>query len=198
MYSCNVYISGAYEDSKENEDSANCAYTISEWLIEKGYRIYTGYGKNMGAEVVAGAFSGYQKARRKMNEFEDYVHIVPFPWKSSMSRGERNRMYSDIRSNSIARTQFTIIINGTKRDKTKLIASPGVKEEASISLDQENVVIPVAFTGGAALEVWEELRRKNLSYTHTDAFKKLKSGSTIDEAITAVKEIITASIRNVV
>lgn len=81
-------------------------------------------------------------------------------------------------------------INGTKKENDLIINSPGCIEEAHLSLKQGNLVIPIAVTGGAASEIWDEINKSGINYSTSLEFQALKSGTTIDEVIDAVKKII--------
>lgn len=187
----NVFISGAFEEDSSGT-YAKYAHDISKWLIEKGYHIHTGYGKNVGAEIVAGAFSACEKSKTKIKNFNRSVFLYPFPYQKIMNEDERKIAYTELRKNAILRTHITIIINGTKK-KTKrssLVVSDGVLEEGRLSLDQGNIVIPLAVTGGAASELWDDINNSKSSYSQTADFQALSRGTTFEAVFEAVKKIV--------
>ncbi len=190
IYAKNVYISGAYEEDGSN--ISEYARRISKWLISEGYKIYTGYGKNLGADIVSGGFEGctiidQNKAAKKFNE---NVFLFPFPYKQDMTADERKTFYTQLRKNALLNTHITIVINGTKKENGSIINSPGCIEEAHLSLEQGNLVIPIEVTGGAALEIWDEINKSGTNYSTSAEFQLLKTGTTDDEVIAAVKKII--------
>jgi len=196
IYSKNVYISGAYEDSNPDaEEYAKYAHAISKWLIENGYKIFTGYGKNLGAEIVAGGFEGCTRINDNgsAKRFNDSVFLFPFPFRSDLPVEERKRLYTEQRKNSILRTHVTIIINGTnnKTSDGSLQNAQGCLEESNISLEQGNIVIPIAKSGGAAKQIWDEMYSEGCEYTSSDAFKALNNSIAFDDVLDAVKLIIT-------
>jgi hypothetical protein len=187
-----VFISGAFEEDKSGT-CAKYAYGISKWLIENGYQIHTGYGKNVGTEIVAGAFSACEKSRTKIKDFNRSVFLYPFPYQKAMSDDERKETYTELRKNAILRTHITIIINGTKKQTKHFnpVVSDGVLEEWRLSVEQGNIVIPIAVFEGAARQMWTEMNESNSDYSHTDDFQALAAAdSTFDMIMTAVKSII--------
>lgn len=190
VYSKNVFISGACEDVDVGK-CAQYAKTISTWLITQNYRIYSGYGKNVGAEVVAGVDDACRLTRQHtIKNFNEQIHIYPFPYRKSMENVERKKIYSDLRRNIINNTQIAIIINGTKKERRKTVISDGILEEAHIALSQDCLVIPIGVTGGAAEQIWHEMQERDLHYTKTIDFELLNYGKSFEEVFGAVKRII--------
>lgn len=189
----NVFISGAYEDFDAEDEYGIYARSIAKWLVEQEYKIYTGYGKNLGAEIVAGAFDGCTKSGKETKRFNEWVYLSPFPYKKSMPDDERRTLYTQLRKNVIQNTMITIIINGTKRNSKRatLNISPGAMEEAQLSLDQGNLLIPLAVTGGAAAEIWENLNASGVALSLKPEFQTLKTGATTGEVFDSVKGLIT-------
>lgn len=190
VYEKNVYISGAYEEDSLN--ASEYARRISRWLISEGYRIYTGYGKNLGADIVSGGFEGciINDQNTAAKKFNENVFLFPFPYKQDMPEDERKAFYTQLRKNALLNTHITIVINGTKTENRSAINSPGCIEEAHLSLEQGNLVIPIAVSGGAASEIWDTISKFDNEYSTSPEFQALKSGETIDEVIDAVKKII--------
>lgn len=187
-----VFMSGAFEDDTPG-DSSKYAHDIAKWLIENGYRIHTGYGKNVGAEIVAGAFSACEKSKTKIKDFNGAVFLYPFPYQKSKTDDERKAVYTELRESAILRTHITIIINGTKKkSKKSVVVSDGVLEEGHLSITQGNIVIPIAVTGGAARQLWIEINDTKSEFSKSADFQVLSSGS-YSEVFQAVVNIIKSS-----
>lgn len=189
-----VFISGAFEEDGGGV-YAKYARDISKWLIESGYRIHTGYGKNVGAEIVAGAFSACENSKTKIKDFNGSVFLYPFPYQKAMSNDERKAAYTELRKNAILKTHITIIINGTKMPPkhSTLVVSDGVLEEGRLSIEHGNIVVPIAVTEGAARQLWAEISDTKSAYSETDDFKTLSTGTTYEAVFEAVKKIIKAN-----
>jgi hypothetical protein len=195
IYAKNVFVSGAYEEDIKFADTSVGELTrnLCQRLIENDYKIYTGYGKNLGADIVAGAFGGCTTVDDStskevaLKRFEDLVHLFPFPYKKDMEADTRKAFYTELRKNAIANTSITIAINGTKRVNDKLIASDGSLEEVHIAAEQGNKIIPIAITGGAANQIWMERKNRKERLTDTEPFETLNnSKATLNDIIDAV------------
>lgn len=188
----NVFISGAFEADEANKESTQFARNIAKWLTENGYYIHTGYGKNVGAEIVAGAFDACEKSKSKIKKFNGSVFLYPFPYKKTMSVEEKKAVYTELRENAIRKTHITVVINGTKKPpkQSTVVVSDGVLEEGRLSLMQGNVVIPIAATGGAAEQLWKEICDTHSDYSKSSDFQALSTSTTFDEIMSAVKNLI--------
>ena len=157
----NVFISGAYEDNSNNVQNriSPTARLLAEGLIKKGYKIYTGYGKNLGADIVTGAFIGCAGTGIKVKDFNDNVFLFPFPYNlpSGVNRAE---LYTTLRENIISRASISVFICGEKEDDGSIVNSPGCMEEYRISKEQGNLIIPLSTTGGASMAIWDEEEKR--------------------------------------
>lgn len=188
VLSKNVLISGSYE---ENDDYIrNLALELSSTLIKKDFNIYTGFGKNLGNDIVEGAFEGCSKyGTRDVKKFNDSVYIFPFPYKKNKSES-RDNLYMRLRNNMVSNTTIHIIIAGIKKEKKKIIDSPGIFEEAMMSLQKENIIISIGYTGGAAKKIWENISRLNLRYSNDEDYKGLNSKKDVKEMALLVMKLI--------
>lgn len=190
VYSKNVLISGAYED---DDDLATnriqpVAEKLANMLIEEGYKIFTGYGKNLGTVIVSGAFVGCTKLGKNVKEFSDNFVIMPFPYKQNETE-QKKKLYTSLRENMISKTRICIIIAGKKRKNRSIINSDGVYEEYKIAKESGNLIIPVSSTGGVALTVWDELNQEDY-YSKQEAFQKLKTEVSADEIVKLIMQMI--------
>lgn len=191
VYMKNVLICGAYEDSTLNKEYIEkFTTTITTWLIERGCRIFSGFGKNLGGYVVKGAFDGCTLGSGK--NFNTHVNLFPFPYNVNLSKSDRQELYTRLRENMIINTKITLIICGEKiDDKGELIPSPGVLEEFKISKEQGNLIIPISVSGGAAKLIWENMKSENtIEYTQVE-FNNLNAvWDNYDTILNTVQDII--------
>ena len=153
----NVLLSGAYEQNTNNKELINClAENLSKWLIENDYKIHTGFGKNIGGYVIKGALDGCNSKNKR--DFSREVIVYPFPYSAKLEAENKKDYYTRIRKDMVMYTGITILLCGEKVQDGKMINSPGVLEEMSLSKEQGNLIIPVGSTGGAALHVWENMQ----------------------------------------
>lgn len=207
VYKKNVLISGSFEEATKNSGQiGNLAEKLALWLITNHYRIFTGYGKNLGEHIVTGAFEGCQLKttdelrmqeipdivsinQRVVNNFSDKVFLFPFPHDMSLNEDDRCELYTRLRNNMISSTRITIIICGEKFSDnmtTEIVRADGVMQEYELSTQHGNIIIPVAISGGAAAEIWERLHNSNNELYQSEPFMRLKFANTFEDALTAV------------
>lgn len=214
VYKKNILISGAFEKETTHYDMI-CEFTkkLATWLMIENYRIFTGYGKNIGQYLVSGAFEGCELrvvdeknvvqsvpdvvsiSQRVVNNFNSKFFLFPFPYDISMCDNERTQLYHRLRTNMAASTQITIIISGEKYKNGQdisngLINSEGVIKEFEISRTYGNFIIPIAYTGGAAAEIWERMKDVDSEYCRSETFRLLKYAKNINEVFKAVQDSI--------
>lgn len=193
-----ILVSGAYEEA--NTLSKNrispFATSLAQKLIEEDFRIITGYGKNLGSDVVAGAFLGCCNVGIQPKDFNENVILSPFPYKLPDS-SNRSAIYTSLRENMVSKTRISIFICGEKYAKGSKspIHSPGVLEEYRISKEQGNLIIPLATTGGAARTIWD-IEQNELSFsTRLEGFQKLETEvdpeKLVDIVISMIQEYST-------
>ncbi|MCL2598605.1 MAG: SIR2 family protein [Firmicutes bacterium] len=181
----NVWISGAYEDNYNAQYqslASSFAQEISKNLIGDEFKIITGYGKNLGADIVAGAFSGCNAQGR---DFNDNVQLYPFPYKDSKPE-DRQSNYTLLRKNMASRSNVLIVIAG--QNATHEVAN-GVLEEVRLSKEQGSLIIPIASTGGAALKVYEDMFGEMKDKQKKAMYEKLNTKKVAD-IYQVVKDII--------
>lgn len=188
VYAENVQVSGAYDnDESLSSRISSIATKISSTLILKGFKIYTGYGKNLGADIINGAYEGCTKADKKAKEFNSNVFIFPFPYRQRKTKA-REELYSDIRLHLASLTKIMIIIAG----KTNGRNSQGTYDEYRLANDNHNIIIPIATTGGTARQVWDELNTV-AEYKNLQSFQKLNTETSPDKVSQIVLDMINES-----
>lgn len=91
VFARNVLISGAYESSDAIAESriSPVATKLSTELTKSGYKIYTGYGKNIGADIVNGVYNACSDLGLSQ-KFDDNIVIYPFPYKGLIKSQRKN------------------------------------------------------------------------------------------------------------
>lgn len=193
VFSKNVFISGSCDSRDANiEEYLHYAQSLSASLVANNFKMYSCYGNNIGAAVVAGVHDGCQVSKRNaIKIFNEQLTVCPFPYKNIRDMEERSRIYTEIRRNTISKTQIVIIINGTKKIRRQTVISTGVLEEYEIAHDMNCLIIPIAATGGAASEIWNKMRDENTPYTNSQDFLLLKNGQSYNEVYDAIQRIIS-------
>lgn len=187
VYENNVLVSGAYDDDDSLADRiSSIATSLSSSLVQENFHIYTGYGKNLGADITNGVYDGCTKANKKVKDFNANLTIYPFPYRQRKTEA-RDRLYSNIRQHMVSLTKILIIIGGKTNGKN----SQGVYEEYKLAQRQNNLVIPLATTGGSARQIWDELDKDN-RYHSNSLFQELDKEIDKDKIIKIVIGFIRA------
>lgn len=186
VFARNVLISGAYESSDAIAESriSPVATKLSTELTKSGYKIYTGYGKNIGADIVNGVYNACSDLGAKSKKFDDNIVIYPFPYKGT-NKESKKKIYFEIRSRMASSTKIMIVIAGKNKSRN----SAGVYQEYQLAKEQGNLIIPIASTGGSAREIWVELNGQNY-YNDNELFQKLGTETAPDEIVNVVMKLI--------
>jgi hypothetical protein len=139
---------GGFERTKAEEFLTRLAAA----LVDKGFRITTGFGLGVGAPVVTGAVQAIYSTKDK--SIDEQLVLRPFPI-GIKDDAERERTYSRYRKELIAQAGIAIFCFGNKADGSRVINSPGVRTEFDISVKDGLFPIPVGATGFAAKEIWD-------------------------------------------
>lgn len=194
----NILISGAYDlNYAYASRCSKFAEKISTELIKNSCKIFTGYGENLGSDIVAGAFDGCRQVKKEVKDFNENVFLFPFPYKKKKTP-ERDELYQRLRINMISHTQIMIIIGGSKIEKGQRSNADGIEKEVEIANTQGVFVIPIASTGGSALQIWDEINKSGSVYAKSDEFQELSKVVSPDEAWNVVNTIIAKYIKLVI
>lgn len=192
-----VLICGAYENNSNLAQVriSPVAAKLAELLINNDFKIITGYGKNLGTDIVTGAFIGCATAGVKAKRFNDNVHLCPFPFKLPETI-DRKELYTNLRKNMIAKTRISIFISGEKLSKSgDIIDSDGVWEEYELSKRQGNLIIPIATTGGISRRIWNAENESKSQISQTEEFQLLNKEVDPEKIVNIVLQIINNYIK---
>lgn len=189
-----VYISGA---AAEFEPDGRQAYEyfiskLSGALINKNYRIVSGYGLGVGSSVISGALTEiYQNQKKSLT---NQIILRPFP----QGDDEIKKLWQQYREDMISYSGISIFILGNKLENDKIVLSDGMRAEFDISRKQGNFLIPVGRTGYISKELWkeymDEISSKEEFALYKQSFQKIGDESTplnelINEVLTIIQNI---------
>lgn len=186
----NIFISGSAHEFGEfgERRMRELCMQLGMHLIEKKYKLVSGYGLNIGSSVVEGALLRlYEDGDTAL---ERSLLLRPFPRNlPSSSEAEFNRKY---REDMIAKCEFAIFIAGTSRSNRE---SVGVLQEYEIARSLGKFPVPIGATGFAARRIWEMMESQIESIYHGAVsprlFKRLNSSNVSNEKLLdSVFEII--------
>lgn len=165
-YQRNIFVSGSAHEFGEFGESRmrDLCVRLGERLVERNYKLVSGFGLNIGSSVVEGAL--LKLYERGESAIEKHLFLRPFPrtLPARVSEAAFNRKY---REDMIAKSGFAIFIAGTSRSNPE---SAGVLQEYEVAKALGKVVIPIGATGFAARRIWE-IVEKELEQTYSGVVK---------------------------
>lgn len=154
-YQKTVFVSGSankYEATFDENRMRDLCMHLGELLIERGYRLVSGFGLNIGDSVIKGAL--LKLYEKKDVAIEDHLVLRPFPRNlpPEVSESQFNLSY---RESMISKCGFAIFLSGTSRSS---VISAGVLQEYEVARSFGKIPIPVGATGFAARSLWNTMQ----------------------------------------
>lgn len=185
-----VLISGSFVfDNEKTFEAEKTAYLLTKTLINKKYKVVSGYGKCIGNAVVAGAYDScdYTKQEKSMQEI---IEVYPFPRITEPNIiSSLNIIKTENRHSMAKGCVFSIFLYGIKDDDKE---ATGMNDEFQIANDNQSFLLPLGFTGYKAQELWNKINNEFDSYyPYNDKifhyyFEKLKNNNEMIENINNV------------
>jgi Sir2- and TIR-associating SLOG family/SIR2-like domain len=188
-----VFISGAAHEwgSWPTDRARALVRGLSKTLVDKGYRLVSGFGLGVGSSVISGALEQiYSKKRAKM---EDQLILRPFPQESvaDFSWPDVLKRYRDDLTDYAGAAVFLF---GNKLQDGQVVLSDGVAEEFEIAKQKGLALIPVGSTGFMAQELWKKVMADPAAYypNCTDQFQKalLTLGDNQEEPSVLIEAVV--------
>lgn len=154
----NIFVSGsAHEYTPSREKVERFCRKLGEQIIHRGYNLVSGFGLGIAGACIIGAHE--QAKRAKSGRIGERLRLHPFP-QDFRDDAERRRVYHQIRAELVRESGVTIFIAGNKMDAAtgRVVVADGVLEEFAMARANSHLLIPVPATGGAAAEIWTQIR----------------------------------------
>lgn len=189
-----IFISGSISDYNENwsEEKVNqYCYDLSSFLISKDYKIISGFGLGIGSSVINGALDQIYKT--KYRHVSEHLGLFPFPQNDNGEKPLKER-WTENREQMISESGVCIFLFGNKLVDGKVELASGMMEEFQIAKEKGKIIIPIASTGFAAKEIFDEMKQSG-EYSYLDNYWETletekdftKVFSTIDKIINEVR-----------
>lgn len=161
-----VFISGSYDvlDADELKLSDEISRELVSVLYNPSYdyRICTGVGKKIGAEITGYAYQ-YLISKHYAN-INNYLIMRPFPFHNKELAKEKGQEH---RIKLIRDNKFAIFLFGKS---TGYEFSQGVLDEFEIAKQNNLVIIPVGATGYSAKIIWKEVKENITLYPYLESY----------------------------
>ncbi|UTH02874.1 SIR2 family protein [Macrococcoides canis] len=194
-----IFISGAYEldNSLEYKFSpSEFIQSLSIKLIKEGYKLTSGFGNNVGSDIINGVLTATKEMNKKT--IDDVLSLRPFPQNNDSANN------TEYRKDMIENCGISIFLYGNKyddNDKKRIIKSPGVCEEFEIAKNQYKILLPIGATGFVCKDLHEEIYNNfEKYYVNADdklieKFKALADESSSEELINNILDFINEIIK---
>ena len=192
----NVFISGSaseFNGSWDKETANVFARKLSAALVEKNYRITSGFGLGIGSSIINGALDVIYS--QKYKHVDEHLCLRPFP-QTFKDDNEREERYDKYRREMIDDVGIAIFIFGNKKlvaaDGTETIVNAsGCRKEFDIAVENHKMVIPIASTGYMAKELMEHIKANISDFAYLkDYIDKLETELRIDDLIQLIIEMV--------
>lgn len=169
-----VFISGAAHEwgTWPIERARSFVRGLSKTLVDKEYRLVSGFGYGVGSAVITGALEHiYARKRAKM---EDRLILRPFP-QDAASAASFPAMLKRYREDMADYAGAAVFLFGNKLQDGQVVLSDGVQQEFDIAKEKGLALIPVGATGYIAKQLWDKVMADFGAYypQRTDEFKPL-------------------------
>ena len=154
-----VFISGSAKDfAPLGQDKFHeLCRSLGTELIKKGFNIISGFGLEVGDQVIFGAMQSL-----KRND-DERLQLWPFPQNVPIGI-DRADFWRQYRERMISNAGICIVLSGNKIESGAIVHANGVKQEVEIARSQGKIVIPIGVTGYVAREIWDQVRANPSDY----------------------------------
>ena len=128
-------------------------------IIRRGYNLVSGFGLGIAGSCIIGAHE--QAKREKSGRMGQRLRLHPFP-QEFKNETERRQVYTEIRKELVQESGVTVFIAGNKLDRSSgnIVIADGVMEEFALAREHAHLLIPIPATGGAAAQIWGDIKPK--------------------------------------
>ncbi len=161
-------------------------------LVERGFRIVTGFGLGIGNFVVTGALTAIYQGQRQL---DDCLVMRPFPFVGSALPPDPETMRRH-RDGLLSLSGVALFMFGNKQDGGTTIPAEGVRREFELALGRGVLPVPIGATGWVSAELYEEVMSDFAKY-YSDAelallFRQLdEHHESLDHYIEPILQIVT-------
>lgn len=160
MSARSIFVSGsAHEYAPVDRRAERFCRKLGEEIIKRGYNLVSGFGLGIAGSCIIGAHE--QAKREKSGRIGQRLRLHPFP-QEFKNDADRKRLYTEIREELVQESGVTVFIAGNKLDRAtgKVVLADGMMQEFALAREHSHILIPIPATGGAAAQIWSEMKPK--------------------------------------
>jgi hypothetical protein len=151
-----VFVSGSADEYGPWGRSATEGFLVrlASALIQKDFRIASGFGLGIGGAIVTGATQ--QIYSSKVRSIDEQLVLRPFPVGIS-DPAERKRTFDRYREELLAQAGIAIFIMGNKSSSGTIVDTDGMKAEFELAKRLGLYPVPIGASGFVAAQIWTEV-----------------------------------------
>lgn len=151
-----IFLSGsAHEYGRWQSDEAQrFIYLLSKDIAGLGLRIVSGFGLGVGSSVITGVLENVYMSGKRLDS--EQLILRPFP-QYAVGKRSISEVWHQYRTDMIAYSGIAIFVFGNKIEDGNVVIADGVMKEFEIAKSNGSLLIPVAATGYAAREIYNNL-----------------------------------------
>lgn len=150
-----VFVSGAAHEwgpGWPTERARALVRGLSKTLVNKNYRLVSGFGYGVGSALIAGALEHIYATKR--GKMEDQLILRPFPH-DIIGTADWEVVARRYREDMANYAGAAVFLFGNKLKDGQVVKSDGVAQEFAVCKDKGLAVIPVGATGSMAAELYK-------------------------------------------
>ncbi len=190
-----VFISGSAEvyDPFDKSEAMGFVHNLSKALIEKDYRIVSGFGWGIGSSVINGALEAIYNNPAKYSE--NQLILKPFPQFETGAK-KINKLWEEYRQKMISQCGISLFLFGNKKVDERIVEAGGVIREFEISMEHGNICLPIGLTNYAAKTIFETISKKPENYYENPEIilpvlnKLADPKTTLPQALKAIEKLL--------
>jgi hypothetical protein len=170
VYMNNIFISGSTEQfdlpwNKENAE--NLAFQLAKKLVNRDYKITSGFGVGIGSSIINGALDEIYTTKYK--HVNEHLCLKPFPH-GITDPAERKSLFTKYRYEMLAQAGIAIFMFGNKKKDEAVINADGCWEEYEIAKSSGKIIIPLGSTGYVAKEILENIKNNMSDFSYLSEY----------------------------
>jgi hypothetical protein len=158
-----IFISGSAAEfgSWGQAPTENFLARLSSALIDRNYRIATGFGLGIGGAVVSGAV--LQIYSNDTRSIEQQLVLRPFPV-GIKDLNEKSETYNRYHMELVGQAGIALFFLGNKLINGSLAPSDGMRAEFELAKKQGLKLVPIGSSEYSARELWNEVISSDPAY----------------------------------